>query len=111
VSRKFVYQQTHKARAALDEAFSSATPDEAVLFELAVTSAAGGRCGTAGIADAGKVVAAPMTAADPDAIGPDGTVRLRCYLPSADTVWLSAGCEGPRLETRAGAARLGGTDD
>src|SRR3954451_11401758 len=37
VSRKFVYQQTHKARAALDEAFSSATPDEDVLFELAVT--------------------------------------------------------------------------
>src|SRR6195952_4461764 len=39
VSRKFVYRQTHKARAALDEAFSSATPDEAVLFELAVTKA------------------------------------------------------------------------
>src|SRR3954449_113112 len=37
VSRKFVYQQTHKARTALDEAFSPATPDEAVLFELAVT--------------------------------------------------------------------------
>src|ERR1044072_4289348 len=37
VSRKFVYQQTHKARAALDEAFSPATPDEAVLFELAAT--------------------------------------------------------------------------
>src|SRR3954471_8962272 len=37
VSRKFVYQQTHKARAALDEAFSSATPEEEVLFELAVT--------------------------------------------------------------------------
>src|SRR3954454_7625644 len=37
VSRKFVYRQTHKARAALDEAFSSATPDEAELFELAVT--------------------------------------------------------------------------
>src|SRR5919199_4371161 len=37
VSRKFVYRQTHKARAALDEAFSSATPDEEVLFELAVT--------------------------------------------------------------------------
>src|SRR5690349_22896153 len=37
VSRKFVYQQTHKARAALDDAFSSATPGEAVLFELAVT--------------------------------------------------------------------------
>ena len=37
VSRKFVYQQTHKARTALDEAFSSATPDEEALFELAVT--------------------------------------------------------------------------
>jgi transposase-like protein len=37
VSRKFVYQQTHKARAALDEAFSSSTPDDEVLFELAVT--------------------------------------------------------------------------
>src|SRR3954465_8183428 len=36
-SRKFVYQQTHKARAALDDAFSPATPDEAVLFELVVT--------------------------------------------------------------------------
>src|ERR671932_1734592 len=39
VSRKFVYRQTHKARAALEEAFSSATPDEEVLFELAVTKA------------------------------------------------------------------------
>src|SRR4051794_35996383 len=37
VSRKFVYQQRHKARAALDDAFSSATPDDEVLFELAVT--------------------------------------------------------------------------
>ena len=38
VSRKFVYQQTHKARAALDDAFSPATPDEqTMLFELAVT--------------------------------------------------------------------------
>src|SRR5919199_5994799 len=37
VSRKFVHRQTHKARAALDEAFSSVTPDEEVLFELAVT--------------------------------------------------------------------------
>src|SRR3954471_8625252 len=36
MNRKFVYQQTHKSRAALDDAFS-ATPDEAVLFELAVT--------------------------------------------------------------------------
>ncbi len=39
VSRKFVYQQTHKAREALDDAFSPATPDSAVLFELAVTKA------------------------------------------------------------------------
>src|SRR4051812_12645983 len=39
VSRKFVYRQTHRARAALDDAFSSATPDEEVLFELAVTKA------------------------------------------------------------------------
>src|SRR3954453_22373870 len=37
MSRKFVYQQTHKARVALDDAFSPATPDEAVLSELAVT--------------------------------------------------------------------------
>src|SRR3954453_1815197 len=38
VSRKFVYRQTHKARAALDDAFSSAEQDdEEVLFELAVT--------------------------------------------------------------------------
>jgi len=37
VSRKFVYQQTHKAAAALDDAFLSATPDNEVLFELAVT--------------------------------------------------------------------------
>jgi len=27
VSRKFVYQQTHKARVALNDAFLSATPD------------------------------------------------------------------------------------
>ena len=32
--------------------------------------------------------------ADPDAIGPDGTVRLRCYLPMADSVWFSVGCDG-----------------
>jgi hypothetical protein len=37
VSRRFVYQQTHKARTALDDAFSSTTPDEEVLFELGVT--------------------------------------------------------------------------
>ncbi|MBV9118539.1 MAG: hypothetical protein JOY63_14385, partial [Acetobacteraceae bacterium] len=40
VSRKFVYQQTHKACAALDDAFSSAAAsDDEVLFELAVTKA------------------------------------------------------------------------
>ena len=39
VSRKLVYQQTHKAVAALDDAFMSATPDSEVLFELAVTKA------------------------------------------------------------------------
>jgi hypothetical protein len=37
VSGKFVYQQTPKARIALDEAFRSATPDNEVLFELVVT--------------------------------------------------------------------------
>jgi hypothetical protein len=37
VSRKFVYQQTHKARVALDDAFSSAAPDDEVLFEVKVT--------------------------------------------------------------------------
>src|SRR4051794_29415003 len=31
---------------------------------------------------------------DPDAIGPDGTVRLRAYLPMADSLWFSAGCQG-----------------
>jgi hypothetical protein len=28
-----------------------------------------------------------MTEDDPDAIGPDGTLRLRSYLPFADNVW------------------------
>jgi hypothetical protein len=36
VSRKFVYQQTHKARIALAGAFLSAVPEGEVLFELAV---------------------------------------------------------------------------
>ena len=31
---------------------------------------------------------------DPDAIGPDGTVRLRCYLPMANSLWFFAGCQG-----------------
>ncbi len=39
MSRKFVYQQTHKARAALTGAFSPAVLDSEVLFELAVTKA------------------------------------------------------------------------
>jgi hypothetical protein len=29
---------------------------------------------------------------DPDAIGPDGTVRLRCYLRHENIFWFSAGC-------------------
>ncbi len=37
VSRKFVYQQTQKASAALDEVFASTAPNDEVLFELAVT--------------------------------------------------------------------------
>ena len=37
VSRKFVYRQSRKARAALDEAFSPAVRDDEVLFELTVT--------------------------------------------------------------------------
>ena len=37
VSRKFVYQQTHKASVALDDAFLPAAPEDDVLFELAVS--------------------------------------------------------------------------
>jgi hypothetical protein len=37
VSRKFVYQQSHKAQAALDDAFAATTSDDAVLFELTVS--------------------------------------------------------------------------
>src|SRR3954465_4992068 len=36
VSRKFVYQQSHKAQAALDDAFTPTTRDDAGLFELTV---------------------------------------------------------------------------
>ena len=36
-SRKFVYQQMHKAGAALDDAFLSAAPDEKALFTLTIT--------------------------------------------------------------------------
>src|SRR5271167_3702776 len=37
VSRKFVYQQAHKACAALDDVFLSGTPEDEVLFQLTVT--------------------------------------------------------------------------
>jgi hypothetical protein len=37
VSRKFVYQQTKKARHAVDEAFLAAATDDTVLFEIQVT--------------------------------------------------------------------------
>src|SRR5271154_4085886 len=37
VSRKFIYQQTDKARVALDDAFLAATPEDEALFELTVT--------------------------------------------------------------------------
>jgi hypothetical protein len=39
VSRKFVYQQAHKADAALDDVFLSGTPEEGVLFQFTVTKA------------------------------------------------------------------------
>ena len=35
-----------------------------------------------------------MTETNPDAIGPDGTVRLRCYLPLQNSLWFFAGCQG-----------------
>ena|SRR3712207_3141339 len=34
------------------------------------------------------------TAPADNSLGPDGRVCLRCYLPHADTTWLSAGCCG-----------------
>ena len=37
VSRKFIYQQTDKARTALDDAFLPTAPDDEVLFQVAVT--------------------------------------------------------------------------
>ena len=39
VSRKFIFQQAHKACAALDDVFLSGTPEEGVLFQFAVTKA------------------------------------------------------------------------
>ena len=35
-----------------------------------------------------------MTDPDPDDIGPDGTVRRRCYLPSTNSLWFADGCQG-----------------
>ncbi|MGB8691520.1 MAG: hypothetical protein WCD53_29945 [Microcoleus sp.] len=37
VSRKFLYQQSHKAKTALDEIFASLAPDNEVLFNLPIT--------------------------------------------------------------------------
>jgi hypothetical protein len=31
---------------------------------------------------------------NPGDIGPDGRVRLRCYLPLSDSLWFFAGCQG-----------------
>jgi hypothetical protein len=39
VSRKFIYQQAHKARVALDDTFSSKTPEDGVLFQFTITKA------------------------------------------------------------------------
>ena len=39
MSRKFVYEQAHKARAVLDEAFLAAVPEDKALFELTITKA------------------------------------------------------------------------
>ena len=39
VSRKFIYQQTDKARTALDDVFLAAAPEDEALFELTVTKA------------------------------------------------------------------------
>ena len=37
-----------------------------------------------------------MAKADPDAIDPDGRVRLRSYLPLANSLWFFASCQGPK---------------
>ena len=36
-----------------------------------------------------------VTEAYSDAVGPDGSVWLRCYLPMRDSVWFRAHCSGP----------------
>ena len=30
------------------------------------------------------------------ALGPDGRVRLRCYLPMENSLWFAAGCQGAK---------------
>ncbi len=39
---------------------------------------------------------------DPDPIGPDGTVRLRCYLPYADTHYFAGSCRSCPREVLVG---------
>ena len=68
-----------KAKASLQTAWAMAAASQATI------EAARKRCGTAKDARAGPMIEA-------DAIGPGGTVRLRCYLPMADSVRLSVGC-------------------
>jgi hypothetical protein len=51
-----------------------------------------------------------MTEADPDAISPDGTVRLRCYLPLADSLWFVAACQGREGCGRAALVAVLGQD-
>jgi hypothetical protein len=55
-----------------------------------------------------------MTDPGPDAIGPDGKVRLRCYLAMADSLWFAAGCQGRQscghsapVSARAAIRRMG----
>jgi hypothetical protein len=48
-----------------------------------------------------------MTEADSDAIGPDGRVRLRCYLPLEKSLWFFAGCQG-RADRRQGGYPIHG---
>jgi hypothetical protein len=42
---------------------------------------------------------------DPDAIGPDDTVRLRSYLPHASVHWFAAGCTDCGARRRSACAR------
>jgi hypothetical protein len=44
---------------------------------------------------------------DPDAIGPDGTVRLRCYLPHENIHWFAAGCTDCGHQAAIGARHPG----